>query len=180
MSGSALDVFGPRVAKRKKPTSSKLAEQNADKLIELMWPGAPVARAGKQVTWIFDARKQARFPISRAEDICGVFDRVVFAGHACIAIQATVHRAGAANVAARRRKIENGFIAPLVSSLGEAASDRDYLAATIGRWLRVETWGWEPRKAMHTWAWSWADAAWSRDPSVWRVKRGALVAEPRT
>lgn len=179
MTDPALEVFADK-PKRKKATGPKLAEQNADKLIELMWPGAPVARAGKQVTWIFEKHTGRRFPISRAEDICGVFDRVVFAGHACIAIQATVHYAGAGNVAARRRKIEAGFISPLLESLGGAADDPEYRAAAIGRWLRVETWGWEVRTGMHQWVYSWSSGEWERNANLWRIKKGQLVAEART
>lgn len=168
---------------RKKALGRKVAEQHADELIALMWPGAKVAKAGKQVTWIFDRAKGERFPIQRAEDICGVFDRVVFAPSGVVCIQATVHYAGASNVNERRNKIVREFIDPMVRSLGLPVMEREaaaaHLAAQFGPWLRIEVWGWERAKAMHTWRWSWADYGWGRDTS-WRVKKGELVAEERT
>jgi hypothetical protein len=172
-------VLGDEEPRRgKKRTSRKLAEENADKLIELMWPKAPVARAGKRIQWIYDRKRGDRFPIQLAEDLFGVFDRIVVSSTGLIAVQATVHEVGGSSgVSARRRKIERDFITPLRLSMGESGDHRDYLADRFGAWLKIEVWGWEPRYAMHVWAWSWALADWRREPKVWRVKKGELVAE---
>lgn len=162
---------------RKKPTGRKVAEQNADKLLALMYPGAPVAKAGKQITWLF--RDGQRFPMSRAEDVFGCFDRLVATPDRLVAIQATIlgHDGGGA-VAARKRKVRELFCDPLIATLGAGGAAQPGVRAGIAAWITVEVWAWEPRRAMHVWTWSWTEREWHRSPSVYRVKRGESRRRP--
>lgn len=155
----------------------KLAETKADELLALMFPGAPVAKAGKQIAWI--PRGDTRIPISNAEDLFGCFDRIVATGTRVLAIQATMLDAGETAASHRRTKVRKAFVEPLVATLGEAGCDLDYVARTVGASWSLEVWAWEKRRAMHVWRWSWALAQWIREPSVWAIKKGELVAIAR-
>lgn len=159
--------------------SRKLAEQKSDVVIEALYPGALVGKAGKRIVWI--PRGNERVPLSMAEDLFGCFDRLVVHPHGMLAIQATIYRPETAKkggtVTVRKTKVRRTFVEPLVAQLGELpAIDR---AHAVAPWLAVEIWAWEPRVAMHFWRWSWHDAAWIRQPSVALIRKDVVTFSVR-
>lgn len=127
----------------------KTAEGHADRILAELYPGAPVARAVKALRWRFDPETRERTPFTVAEDLFGCLDRVVALPTLLLGVQVTSE----GKRTARQRKVYRELIRPLLELWdGEPTTKMPY--------LRLEVWGWEPRRAMHRWRWSWEDREW--------------------
>ena len=130
--------------------------RHARAICEARWPGSPTIEAQSSVTWIpIDTRvpNAGRRPISRREDIFGVFDLVVMRswvyGDNDLCIQVTTSNESDSNATKRKRKIETGFL------------DTHYDENTLGVPPDVWVWAWVTRKHFRGWEWLWNAGVWS-------------------
>ena len=125
-------ALAPRGAMKKLWRPGLEESAAVDVVIEALYPGALVGKAGKRIVWI--PRGNERVPLSMAEDLFGCFDRLVVHPHGMLAIQATIYRPETAKkggtVTVRKTKVRRTFVEPLVAQLGELpAIDRAHAVA---------------------------------------------------
>lgn len=127
------------------------AMKHARAAIQARYPCAPLLEAQKVVVWIWDRRRGERRPISRAEDLFGVFDLMAFPARPDLtcAVQVTTETANRSTTSNRKRKIR--------------------------RWLEAHYPGEEPPFRIQLWAWvarrhfrvhEWIDADWHEMPPL--------------
>lgn len=128
----------------KKPGTGETAMKHARALVADLFPGAPTLEAQKSVIWIPDG-KGGRRPISRREDIFGVFDILVLHEHVNL-IQVTTEQSRSQTATARKRKIEDNFI-------------HNAYPGDVHGW---DIWvlSWVARKHFYGWRWSWIEMKW--------------------
>ncbi len=154
---------------RKPSSKSKglTAVKHARALVAEKWPGAPVLEAQKAVTWIpapTKADPDARRPISRREDLFGVFDLLVLSSPVVLIQVTTEHEASGGGAAAtRRHKVRMGFIEPHQ----EAA-----------RTSQLLVWSWVARTHMLVWEWDHLQHGWVRRPPLRETGSKAKTPEP--
>ena len=138
--------------------SSKAAGQNAMKharaLCAASYANAPTIEAQKTVIWIPDKKNPTkRTPISRPEDVFGVFDLVVFRSWVSmerdLCLQITTHNPSThgGRASERRTKIRELFIRRYKMRGIEGRPDLWVLA-------------WERSRYFHAWKWEWGFDCW--------------------
>lgn len=124
--------------------------RHAREVAELLWPGAPQHAATKAVTWIparGGASQGARFrPISRQEDLFGVFDLIVLNPATVELVQVTTWAPSQGAASSRRRKIRLWLEE-------QAPLDLSFYG--------IRLWAWEARRGFRTWVWV---GSWERGP----------------
>jgi len=134
--------------------------RHARAICEARWPNSPTIEAQTSVTWIpIDSAvpSAGRRPISRREDVFGVFDLVVLRswvhGGTDLCIQVTTSNPSDSNATKRKRKIEAEF---LDRYFDEAPGQK-----SMGVLPDVWVWAWVARRHFRGWEWLWNEAAWS-------------------
>jgi len=128
----------------KKAGTGETAMKHARALVAELYPEVPVLEAQKSVTWIPDG-KGGRRPISRREDLFGVFDILVL-HYKVQLIQVTTEQSRGQTVTARKRKIESEFL----------------VGTTYRFAARWDVWilSWVARKHFYAWRYDWNEIKW--------------------
>jgi hypothetical protein len=144
--------------KKKKAGTGATAMKHARAVVADAYPLLPVLEAQQKVFWIPDHRGPCRScgrnltPRSSREDLFGCFDLMVL-GIPSLLIQVTTQTKRGETVAARKRKIREGFVTtylPVYRELGQAPAT-------------VEIWSWVARTEFLRWYWSWTAGEWRKD-----------------
>jgi hypothetical protein len=146
-------------------SSDKSKEQtsmrHARAICNARWPSSPTVEAQKSVTWIpvdpYDPSRGRR-PISKPEDVFGVFDLVVLRswvhGGTDLCIQVTTSNRGDTNATKRKRKIETAF---LDLYYDQKPGEKLLMGVPPDIWV----WAWVARKHFRGWEWLWEESSWS-------------------
>jgi len=128
----------------KKAGTGETAMKHARAVVAQLFPDAPTLEAQKAVIWIPNG-KGGRRPISRREDLFGVFDIMVL-DYKVHLIQVTTEQSRSQTATARKRKIEEHFL---------TWASRRHLP-------RCEIWvlSWVPRKHFYAWRYTWLGEGW--------------------
>jgi len=145
-------VFDVPPRKKKKPGTGSTAMKHARAVVAERWPGLPTLEAQKSVIWIPDKKDtERRMPISRREDLFAAFDILVPA-HPLQLIQVTTQQERGQTVTARKRKIEENFLAPYREAV--AAAHIDCFPPELS------VWSWVARAHFFAWSWCWKTRMW--------------------
>lgn len=131
----------PKGKHRRSPKrAGQTAMRHARRCLPVVWPGSRVQEAGAQVRWIPAGGTEGGLrPISRGEDLLGVFDALAWGPRGLLCVQVTTRNPGSSGPSgaawSRRRRILD-----FVEAYGWPPAG-----------VVVEVWAWEPRRHFHRW-----------------------------
>ena len=155
---SRLPFGGVRKSVASDKSKELTAMRHARAICNARWPNSPTVEAQKSVTWIpvdpYESSRGRR-PISKREDVFGVFDLVVLRswihGDTDLCIQVTTSNPSESNATKRKRKIEYAFLDLYYDEPGKL----------VGVPPDIWVWAWVARKHFRGWEWDWTTCAWS-------------------
>lgn len=125
------------------------AMKHARAWLALEYPDAPTMEAQKAVAWIKDKQTQETRPISRREDLFGVFDLLALdPSRGTVLVQVTTYHAKGSAASERRAKI--------------ALWCREHFPKGPAFPMTVMVIAWERAKGFRTWTWDWSSRTWER------------------